>query len=159
VDDANGFMEITDSGTGGGTAVFQLAIFKNSKNEDFIGVSSYSYEENKEDGLITDGNLTFYFCGKKLSDMTKDVLPDMTIVEDKAYNGNSNTIMESYKEGIYEYFDLPQKGTTITFHFGTKQLNLACRENDEKACEIKKSIQVVELYWKRDVGYFSINKD
>ena len=109
--------------------------------------------------MIDDGNYDFYFCGKTLTVMTEKVLPEMTIIQDASYFDVSGEIFPKYSEGVYEYFDLPQHGTTITFHFSTKQLVQACSSNDEKACEIISKIKVVELYWKRDTGYFSITKD
>lgn len=157
VDNANGFLEIRDSGTGGGTFVFQLALFTNSRKEAFIAVNYFGYED-LDQGMVDGGNIHFFFCGKKLSEMTKDILPDMTTVEDKAYNGNATTIFESYKEGVYEYFELPRNGTTVKFHFGTNSLNHSCEDNDEKACQIKNSLQVVELYWHKETGYLSLTK-
>lgn len=157
VDDANGFLEIKDSGTGGGTFVFQLAIFKNAKKEDLIGVNYFSYEDLNQ-GMITGGNLFFFGGEKKLSDVTKDVLPDMTTAEDKAYNGHSDVIFETYKEGVYEYFELPRNGTTVQFHFGSNSLNQACANNDEQACSIQKSLVIVDLYWHKDPGYLNLTK-
>ncbi|AEA42976.1 hypothetical protein [Fluviicola taffensis] len=157
VDNANGFLEFKDTGTGGGTFVFQLALFKNSKKETFIAVNYFAYED-PEQGMIDGGNIHFFQGSKKLVEVTKEVLPDMTTVEDKAYNGNATTIFENYKEGVYEYFELPRNGTTVKFHFGTNSLNYACSNTDENACKIKRSLLVVELYWHKEVGYLSLTK-
>jgi hypothetical protein len=157
VDDKNGFLEIKDSGTGGGILVYQLAIFKNAKKQDVLAVNYYAYED-LEHGMIEGGNIHFFSVGKQLVDITKDILPDMTTVEDKAYNGQSNAIMNLYKEGFYEYFELPRVGTTLKFYFGSNSLNQACENKDEQACNIKKSLQVVELFWHRDTGYLSLMK-
>ncbi|MGV3610487.1 MAG: hypothetical protein ACO1N0_06035 [Fluviicola sp.] len=157
VDNANGFLEIKDSGTGGGTFVLQLALFKNSKKEELLAVNYFSYEDLNQ-GMIENGNLQFFKGSKKLVEVTKEVLPDMTTVEDKAYNGNAPTIFENYKEGVYEYFELPRNGTTVKFHFGTNSLNQACSNHDQKACNIKRSLLVVELYWHKEVGYLSLTK-
>lgn len=158
VDDTNGFLEIVDSGTGGGTLVYQLAIFKKKKNEDFVAVSYYSYEDKLGDGMISSGDFNFYFCGKTLSDKTNDVLPEMIILQDGAYYDVASEISESYSEGEYEYFEIPHHGTTLKFHFGTNQLNMACKENDSKACEIKQSIKIVDVFWDKETSTFTTLK-
>lgn len=157
VDNKNGFLEIKDAGTGGGTFVFQLAIFKNAKKQEILAVNVFAYED-MEQGMIEGGNIRFFSVGKQLIDVTKDILPDMTTVEDKAYNGQTDAIMKQYKEGLYEYFELPRVGTTVTFHFGSNSLNQACANNDEQACNIKKSLQVVNLFWHKDTGYLNLIK-
>ncbi|MCC6702271.1 MAG: hypothetical protein IT221_12155 [Fluviicola sp.] len=157
VDNTNGFLEFKDTGTGGGTFVFQMAIFKNSKKQEILSVNVFAYED-MEQGMIEGGNIRFFSVGKQLIDVTKDILPDMTTVEDKAYNGQTDAIMEQYKEGLYEYFELPRVGTTVTFHFGSNSLNQACANNDEQACNIKKSLQVVDLFWHKDTGYLNLMK-
>lgn len=155
VDNKNGFLEIKDPGTGGGTFVMQLAIFKNAKKEDVIAVNHYAFEDLKQ-GMVSDGKLVFFKAGKQLVDVTKEVLPDMTTVEDQAYNGQSDAILQGYKEGIFEYFELPRSGTTICFHLGTNALNQACASEDQQACTIQQQLQVVNLYWHKDVGYLSL---
>jgi hypothetical protein len=155
VDNKNGFLEIKDQGTGGGTFVMQIAIFKNAKKEDVIAVNNYAFEDLKQ-GMVSDGNLVFFKAGKQLVDVTKEVLPDMTTAEDQAYNGQADAIMKDYKDGMFEYFELPRSGTTIRFHLGTNALNQACASEDQQACIIQQQLQVVNLYWHKDVGYLSL---
>lgn len=148
LDDANGFMQIKDNGTGGGTMVFEMAIFKTQKGKDIVAVNQYTYEEA---GVHSGGNIVF-FSASNMKDITKEILPDLTVVQDETYKTVNAAELETYSNTPYIYFELPQKGTIVKFNYGTNALDAACREGDKKAIALKNNIKPALLYWHKDNG-------
>jgi hypothetical protein len=157
LDDVNGFLQIKDNGTGGGTFVYELAIFKTQKGKDILAVNYYAYEEG---GVHSGGNIAFFNTIKML-DVTKEILPDLTLVQDETYKNINAADLETYSSMPYIYFELPQKGTVVKFNYSTNTLDAAYRDGDKKAIEIKNNIKPALLYWHKDNGevvYLSLTK-
>jgi hypothetical protein len=158
LDEANGFMQIKDNGTGGGTLVYEMAIFKTQKGKDIVAVNHYAYEEG---GMHSGGNIVF-FNASNMKDITKEVLPDLTVVQDETYKTVNASDLETYSNSPYIYFELPKKGTVVTFNYSTNTLDAACRDGDKKAIAIKNNIKPALLFWHKDnseVVYLKLNKN
>jgi hypothetical protein len=157
LDEANGFMQIKDNGTGGGTMVYEMAIFKTQKGKDIVAVNQYVYEDA---GVHSGGNIVF-FNASSMKDITKEILPDLTVVQDETYKTVNASDLEKYSNSPYIYFELPKKGTVVKFNYSTNTLDAASREGDEKAQSLKNQIKPALLYWHKDNGevvYLSLNK-
>ncbi len=155
IDEANGFMEIIDNGTGGGTANLQLAIFKDNKGEETVAVNYYG----SGDG-IHDAALNFFHKENKLMDVTydKSVVEDWTVFESKAMEDAGDFSAWTENSPPYTYYKLPRKGTTITLHYGINKVDYDCEGNsNQEACALKKKFKPVSMYWHKDGGYFSLN--
>jgi hypothetical protein len=157
LDEANGFMQIKDNGTGGGTMVYEMAIFKTQKAKDIVVVNQYAYEDA---GVHSGGNIVF-FTVSNMKDVTKEILPDLTVVQDETCKAVNSADLETYSNMPYTYFELPKKGTVVKFNYSTNSLDAACREGDKKALVVKKQIKPVLLYWHKDnseVVYLELTK-
>jgi hypothetical protein len=157
LDQANGFMQIKDNGTGGGTVVYELAIFKTQKGKDIIAVNHYSSEES---GVHSGGDIAF-FNVSNMKDITKEILPDLTVMQDETCKAVNSADLETYSNMPYTYFELPKKGTVVKFNYSTNSLDAACREGDKKALVVKKQIKPALLYWHKDnseVVYLELTK-
>jgi hypothetical protein len=157
LDEANGFMQIKDNGTGGGTFVYEIAIFKTKKGKDIVAVNQYAYEDA---GVHSGGNIVFFYASSMI-DVTKEILPDLTVVQDETCKTANAADLETYSNMPYIYFALPQKGTVVKFNYSTNALDAACREGDKKALALKKQIKPALLYWHKDDGevvYLSLTK-
>jgi hypothetical protein len=149
LDEANGYMQIKDNGTGGGTFVYEIVIFKTKKGKDIVAVNSYSYEGNGE--RYSSGSISF-FDAKNMADITQQILPDMTVVQDETYKNVDAKELETYSDLPYIYFELPKKGTIVKFNYGTFTLDAACNDGDKKAIALKNKIKPALLYWHKDNG-------
>jgi hypothetical protein len=153
VDDKNGYLQIFDSGTGGGNFVLELAIFKTAQGNDILAVNNYSFSGDGRE----EGEIKFFDVANKMTDMTMSVWPDIGYIEDLLHNGVTKADIEPYKNFEYTYCTLPRVGTTITMHLGFKNLDYACQfENDKKACELQKKITPSKLVWNKKTSFFDL---
>jgi hypothetical protein len=157
IDDANGFLEFDDSGTGGGSIKFQLAIFKKASGKEIVAVNYYSYGDVRENGT-----LKLYDASNGMQDVTAELISDITVFEYEATKDIGTELSEWLGDrGGYTYFELPRKGTTIMMHYGTPMLDAACDNDDKKACAFKKRFHVVPMYWRKEAGdnsFFSVSQ-
>jgi hypothetical protein len=152
VDDKNGYLKIEDAGTGGGTFVLELAIFKTASGEDILAVNYYSYSGDGKDG----GAVTFFETYDNMANVTMDVWPDMGYIEDLLHNGVTKKDIAPYANTEYGYSVLPRVGTTITYYVGFKKLDLACSSNNKKACELQKKLTGNKLVWNKEKRFFEL---
>lgn len=153
VDDKNGYLQIFDSGTGGGNFVLELAIFKTDSNKEILAQSTYAYSGDGRES----GNISFFDVENKMADISMSVWPDIGYIEDLLHNGVTKSDIEPYKNYEYTYCTLPRVGTTITMHVGFKNLDYACQfENDKKACALQKRITPSTLVWDRKTASFNL---
>lgn len=153
VDEKNGYLKIEDAGTGGGTFVLELAIFKTATNKEILAVNSYAYSGDGRES----GNISFFDVANKMTDMTMSVWPDIGYIEDLLHNGVTKEDIEPYKNMEYTYCTLPRLGTTITMYLGYKNLDYACQfENDKKACALQKRITPSTLVWNKTTTFFDL---
>jgi hypothetical protein len=153
VDDKNGYLQITDDGTGGGTFVLELAIFKTAKGEDILAVNNYSYSgDGREEGAIK-----FFDVANKMAAMTMSVWPDIGYIEDLLHNGVNKADIAPFEKSEYIYCTLPRVGTTITMHLGYKTLDYACdQDKDKNACALKQKITPSKLVWNKKTSFFDL---
>ncbi len=156
IDEANGYLEFTDNGTGGGNTKFQMAIFKDANGGEVLAVSCYGYGD-----MINNNGLNFFRASTTLTDITydKSVIDDWTVFTDKAVEDAGDFSSWTKDVPPYEYFELPRKGTTITLHYGINGVDHDCELNQNpEACALKKKFKPVSMYWhKENGGYFSLN--
>ncbi len=152
VDEKNGYLKIEDSGTGGGTFALELAIFKTAKGEDILAVNNYSYSADGKEG----GSVSFFETYNNMANVTMDVWPDMGYIEDLLHNGVTKKDIAPYADTEYGYSVLPRVGTTITYYVGFKKLDLACANNNKKACELQKKLTGNKLVWNKEKILFEL---
>ncbi len=154
VDDVNGFLEIVDNGTGGGSVKYQLAIFKDDKGKEVLAVNHYYFGD-----MTSTGALKFFRVSTKLVNVTDDksVVSDWTVFTDKAIEDAGDFSDKIADVPPYTYYELPRKGKTIILHYGINGVDIDCSNNDEAACALKKKFKPVSMYWhKENGGYFSL---
>lgn len=111
VDIANGYIEITDTGTGGGTVSHVLALFKSLDGKDTIGVHLTDF-----DGVKINSTLKFYRPGfEGWKDITDDVLPklDMSLFVYEKEDLEGNGAVGAYMDTVGLKYQLPRIGTTV----------------------------------------------
>lgn len=157
LDEANGFLEIIDDGTGGGTTTYQIAIFKKASGKEIVAVNFYGCCDVRENGTLA------LYNGSDMQEVTKELIDDITKFEYEAIKDVGDELNQYFGDrGPYTYFVLPQKGTTIMLYYGANGLDKACDDNDKKACAIKKKLHAVPMYWRKEAGdnsFFSVSKD
>ena len=95
IDIANGYLEITDEGTGGGTAYTQIALFRRADNSAFAALNFFGMGID----YVEASSPKFYsWNGSALTDITSSVFPD-SLVQEKTRNR----------------FSLPRVGTVIHY--------------------------------------------
>jgi hypothetical protein len=152
VDDKNGYLRIEDAGTGGGTFVLELAIFKTAKGDDVLAVNNYSFSGDGRDA----GTISFFDAKNNMTDMTMSVWPDIGYIEDLLHNGVTKKDIEPYADSEYGYSVLPRVGTTITTYIGFKKLDRLCIENNKTACALQKKLTGSKLVWNKTTASFNL---
>jgi hypothetical protein len=152
VDDKNGYLRIEDAGTGGGTFVLELAIFKTAKGEDILAVNNYSFSGDGRDA----GTISFFDAKNNMTDVSMSVWPDMGYIEDLLHNGVTKKDIEPYADSEYGYSVLPRVGTTINYYIGFKKLDRLCMENNKKACALQKKLTGSKLIWNKTTASFNL---
>jgi hypothetical protein len=153
VDEKNGYLQIFDSGTGGGNFVFEMAIFKTETNKEILAVNTYAYSGDGRES----GSIAFFDVANKMADITMSVWPDIGYIEDLLHNGVTKDDIKLYADTEYGYSELPKVGTTIIFHLGFKKLDYLCEiDKDKKACELQKKITPSKLVWNKKTVTFDL---
>jgi hypothetical protein len=153
VDEKNGYLKIEDSGTGGGTFVLELAIFKTAQGVDILAVNNYSFSGDGRE----EGEIKFLDVANKMTAITMSVWPDIGYIEDLLHNGVTKADITPYEKSEYIYCTLPRVGTTITMHLGYKTLDYACyQDKDKKACALKQKITPSKLVWNKKTSFFDL---
>lgn len=162
VDIINGFIEIVDDGTGGGTTKLQVVLYRKKDGSALIAVSKFV-----GDGIGNEVEINFLeLKNNKWQDVTTTVLPDIGY-DNFLKNGKS---FADYPEDlsylVYLDYKLPQYGTTIEVSMGydyflTEQcLSDATEtpENKEAACDLMNNIsqKPIELKWDKQNRKFII---
>jgi hypothetical protein len=152
VDDKNGYLRIEDAGTGGGTFVLELAIFKTAKGDDVLAVNNYSFSGDGRDA----GTISFFDAKNNMADMTMSVWPDIGYIEDLLHNGVTKKDIEPYTDSEYDYSVLPRVGTTINYYIGFRKLDRLCIENNKTACALQKKLTGSKLVWNKTTASFNL---
>ena len=111
VDIKNGYIEISDEGTGGGSIYQQIVLFRAATREPLIGITTGGFNS-----FYFETRLRFYsFMGNIWQDVTHDVLPQIEtyqFVNNEFYELNRKKFIEN--SSFFDYiFKLPHYGTQI----------------------------------------------
>lgn len=108
VDIKNGFLQIEDEGTGGGTVFTQLALFRRPDNSYFMALGGYGVDYSA--GYAVNGGPPKFYVwqANQFNEITSEVWPAVD---------NSLFFREGeQQENVQTYFTLPQVGRAITYH-------------------------------------------
>ena len=110
VDIKNGYIQIEDEGTGGGTLLYtEVALFRKSDKSYLIALNGYSRDEITH--VVSGGIPRFYqWENNKLREVTTDVFPETSL--SLFFKEDVEPIESNY------YFTLPQVGRSIEYHIG-----------------------------------------
>ncbi len=153
LDEKNGYLQIIDDGTGGGTYTVELAIFKDVKGKAYLVANSYV---KSGDGIETKG-MSFYDAAT-MKDATMQMWPDVGYVEDLLTNGITKQDIEAYASTEYAHCTLPKNGTTIMYQIGFTALDQACNNNDAEAIALRKKLKPVKFVWNKTTATFDLKK-
>ncbi|MFH0974699.1 MAG: hypothetical protein V1874_02830 [Spirochaetota bacterium] len=151
VDIKNGYLNIMDSGTGGGTGTQEVALYSTNAGSDIVGVNLITF-----DGIDSACTLKFFKPDDKWKDVTDDILPkiDLFLFMDGSYKVNHQRKMDSFLEftkGITLLYQLPRVGTTMSVKVDLDRFIMENRQKGtghnlkSNAYEIIKSIKYREI--------------
>lgn len=110
VDIKNGYIQIEDEGTGGGTLSYtEVALFRKSDKSYLIALNGYGRDEITH--VVSGGAPKFYqWENNELREVTTDVFPETSL--SLFFKEDVEPIESNY------YFTLPQIGRSIEYHIG-----------------------------------------
>ena len=157
VDLKNGYIEVSDPGTGGGTLIQEMAIFINKMRESFMGVNITTF-----DGIGVSSRCRFYrWTGEGWA--AARVLPDIPL----AQFFKPGFDLSSVKGSVSLLYALPRKGTTVIAKLDVSRLQMMMSENmgfgpedQKKAKQALENVAFnsVELNWNMDRSVFIAGK-
>jgi hypothetical protein len=173
VDIKNGYIKISDEGTGGGYSGHQeIALFVNARGERIIAINAYGCETDIDPPLCSFRGLDLYhLVNNRWEKITAQVKPEIALKSffDKGYDPESATELKGIlqeiktKNGLLRY-TLPRYGTDVRV-----ALNLSALRHHLKyargaiheslkgmIANIKKD--EILLHWKRARGVFEIGR-
>ncbi len=153
----NGYLYVADPGTGGGTIIHELALFKADGGKEYIGVNLKEF-----DGVGITSNLKFYaYSGGRFRDVTADICPFLDTKE---------FIMEKFKELSSARIclkqvsidpQLPRKGTTLVLQLFTGRLEMMMTSDGMALKECAglqdRLYKTIELAWDVKKGIFRLS--
>jgi hypothetical protein len=160
VDRKNGFIEIVDEGTGGGTSILRVVLYRKADKSAIIAVSFETF-----DGMAETFELKFMTYQDKIwRDITAQVMPKIS------YRDFLKNPAEAEKFRFLEtrtpvMLKLPQFGTAakaslgLSFCAGCENwYDLSDAEKSRCKEFPKKVYQSIELVWDKNVGKYTIGK-
>jgi hypothetical protein len=154
VDLRNGFIEIIDEGTGGGTYHVQVVLFRLAIGNPVIAVSKRAY-----DGV--DATQEYHFLRPEHPDQydwTEHTLGAISVEDFLELDyAEEPAILE---EALPVLLDLPQRGTTLTASVFTGKRFYYCRDSaspeEQIACTAFDRLrrEEIKLHWDRESGQF-----
>jgi len=157
VDLKNGYMEVSDPGTGGGTLTQEMALFINKMRESFMGVNITTF-----DGIGVSNRCRFYrWTGGGWA--VARVLPDIPLVQ----FFKPGFDFSSVKGSVSLLYALPRKGTTVIAKLDVSRLRMMMSDNmgfgpedQKKAKQAMEHVAFnsVELNWDMDRSVFIVGK-
>lgn len=155
VDVPNGFIELEDDGTGGGTYRRQVVLFRMEDSKAVIGVNELIH-----DGVTLSHNYAFYRDQNgRLEDWTERTMPAISGFDflPSDYAEESDIVAQA----LDVYFELPRKGTKLTCKVWTGKKVYFCQEDaneeDQIACAVINRVirESFKLDWNRQEGRFN----
>ncbi len=155
VDIRNGFIEIQDDGTGGGTTTLQVVLYRKKDGSALIGVSY-----NLFDGVFFENSIFFgEYKNNKWIDLTHKVLPKINLY---TFMKSGYKIPDEIRGYLSVRYSLPQHGTTITVDFQYGGIFMYCSSDEnKKICdEFTKNVKYdsIKLKWDKENTRFVIQK-
>jgi hypothetical protein len=157
VDDKNGFLEVTDDGTGGGTLTYQLAMFK-----DVAGKVTLAYSLHGFDDVIHTSELHFFDPINKMATISQKIFNVGVSESDykqSAYKGKAKLtdFVSAENNTEYTYYILPRQGVEIKAYHGYVALDNAClNEKKTAACEFRAQFRpFILLKWDKTKSVFT----
>lgn len=127
VDIQNGFIEISDEGTGGGSNLVQVVMFRKSDQNPCIGICLGGFN-----GMFSENNARFYeYINNRWTDVTGKVFP---VFEFKSFM-NTQYVESNLRENndIYSVLDywvrLPRFGLIVESEVNWEKIQAVLREN------------------------------
>lgn len=161
VDIKNGYLKITDAGTGGGVLEHELALYRTHDGSDIVGAKTAQF-----DGVGSTCSLKFYKpSGNQWMDITNDVLPkiDLSFFMNETYKLKKEKLIKIL-DGISFLYQLPRIGTTMNVKIELDRFIMSHRGNDDKMKSGDKEIisnikyQEIELLWDDKNSKFNFGK-
>ena len=157
VDLKNGYIEVSDPGTGGGTITQEIALFTNKMRESFMGVNITTF-----DGIGVSNRCRFYrWTGEGWA--AARVLPDIPLGQ----FFKPDFDVSSVKGSVSLLYALPRKGTTMIAKLDVSRLRMMMSEDmgfgpedQKKAKQALENVAFnsIELNWDQDRGLFIAGK-
>lgn len=162
VDIKNGYLQLKDHGTGGGTLEQTLALFRDKAGSDLLGLTIRQF-----DGVGTTCRLQFLQPkAGAWQNATAQVMPAPALKEffDPGYDLNLKRA-ENLFEGIVVLYQLPRVGTTMIAEINLDRfIMLQNSESEQKPAAAVMPLlqnlkyQRVSLPWDKTKGRFSVGK-
>jgi hypothetical protein len=156
VDTKNGFIRITDEGTGGGTHEVTVVLYRKANKEAVIAVS-----ERTHDGTMETFKIDFFEYKNKQWNKLTNVMPPLNHVSFLKEQIDTKA-HQALLDRSPIIIDLPQFGTKAKAVVGTMWLNLVCNQmkddpDSPNACALQnKFYESIELLWDKEQGKFSM---
>lgn len=156
VDTKNGYIEIQDEGTGGGTLTTQVVLYRKADGNELVVFNRRTF-----DGVSTDTEIAMYESdGKNWTALDPKMILPLVQISDFLSKPTDNRRADAYLDVYYVF---PQYGTTAKMLLETSQLDYSCGEGDADApCELLDQIKYhsIELKWDKTQKQFSVgNKE
>jgi len=155
VDLKNGYIEIEDEGTGGGTITLQVVLFRMADGNPMLAINETFF-----DGLGMSSNYHFLHPeDQQQYDWTEHTLPVMTpfdFLSEDAASLDPALLEEAMPVNLKQ----PQHGTTLSVHLDRSKKPLYCSENSgrdrQSVCDAFDMIEQnqLELKWNRERAKF-----
>jgi hypothetical protein len=155
VDIPNGFIEIADEGTGGGTFQIQVVLFRMENGKAVLGVN-----ETANDGVTVHQNYAFYReQAGTFKNWTEHTMPPLSVFDflPDDYAEEPDIV----EEALDVYFELPRKGTKLTARVWTGKKSYMCKnhasEREQIGCAVIQRVirESFTLDWNRKEGRFN----
>ncbi len=157
VDIRNGYICITDEGTGAGIEKLTVVLYRKSDGSALIAVSHSVFD------ITADCSVKFLEYKNDNWEVVNDnILPPIS------YNMfmNDNYLIPDTLEGYSVYFDLPQHGTTINLILEYDLLRMFCGgafsnvrgQKQKTACDFTENVRTdtVQLFWRKSQTEFKL---
>ena len=148
VDLRYGYIKIVDEGTGGGTIIQEVVLFRKKDKSPLMAVSLGEF-----DGIGESGRISFWELeGTYWQEITAKVFPSFKL-EDFVQAEQRSTITEEDKEAVSIdlVFELPRKGTDIVVRPSLERWKVACKQQQEEtACQWLERINKNPVIFKWD---------
>ncbi len=166
IDFKNGWLNITDEGTGGGTVIHEMAIFIDANKTRYIAANT-----TEHDGIGVNSKLRFYFLdGERWNDVTSKILPKLSwrdFFSSISLKNISPLLKEEHLSKLQISYALPRYGTTVKASISTVLFNTTVLHSGEPPEELKKaagkliesiSFKEIDLNWDMKEGKLIFGK-